>query len=287
VSPPSGSKRSQETGNRLRKRRPSLVAVLGSSSGSATTTTTITISSSLLPAALRQQRFSSSLLHLYVPMSRPCRSGGSRGHTSLRKCTAKARAAKARECSEGPCRTEDLRAARASRVRSRRGCGCSRMGRLAVMCGCDTFADGPYVPLPRWRIDLLVDRIQPPCTLVDRIQPPCTFVDQQDPPGPDSLLARAVSQNHDCTLRQHSAADSLLKVPSQRTAVILADPAACSSRCADRPRADLRGSAYGPASGPGGLRSVPSPYLRSLSHPCLSLCIILLIYPLMLLPCGL
>eukprot|EP01047_Picozoa_sp_COSAG01_P053093 COSAG01_NODE_5652_length_4115_cov_51.959661_4_plen_105_part_00 len=36
--------------------------------------------------------------------------------------------------------------------------------------------------------------------------------------------ARAVSQNHDCTLRQHSAADSLLKVPSQRTAVILADP---------------------------------------------------------------
>jgi hypothetical protein len=71
------------------------------------------------------------------------------------------------------------------------------------------------------------------------------------PPGPDSLLARAVSQNHDCTLRQHSAADSLLKVPSQRTAVILADPAACSSRYADRDRPDLRRSAYGPASGPG------------------------------------
>ena len=52
------------------------------------------------------------------------------------------------------------------------------------------------------------------------------------PPGPDSLLARAVSQNHDCTLRQHSAADSLLKVPSQRTAVILADPAAAMLRAA-------------------------------------------------------
>jgi hypothetical protein len=39
------------------------------------------------------------------------------------------------------------------------------------------------------------------------------------PAGPDSLLARAVSQNDDCrTLRQHSAADSLLKVPSQRLA---------------------------------------------------------------------
>jgi hypothetical protein len=73
------------------------------------------------------------------------------------------------------------------------------------------------------------------------------------PPGPDSLLARAVSQNHDCTLRQHSAADSLLKVPSQRTAVILADPAACSSRrCIDRDRPDLGRSAYGPASEPGG-----------------------------------
>jgi hypothetical protein len=27
------------------------------------------------------------------------------------------------------------------------------------------------------RIDLLVDRFQPPCTLVDRIQPACTLVD--------------------------------------------------------------------------------------------------------------
>ena len=80
----------------------------------------------------------------------------------------------------------------------------------------------------------------------------------RSPPGPDSLLARAVSQNHDCTLRQHSAADSLLKVPSQRTAVILADPAACSSRCIDRPRADLCRSAYGPASGPGGIVEIVS-----------------------------
>jgi hypothetical protein len=30
------------------------------------------------------------------------------------------------------------------------------------------------------RIDLLVDQIQPPCTLVGQIQPACTFVDQQD-----------------------------------------------------------------------------------------------------------
>ena len=30
------------------------------------------------------------------------------------------------------------------------------------------------------RIDLLVDRFQPACTLVDRIQPACTLVDQQD-----------------------------------------------------------------------------------------------------------
>eukprot|EP01049_Picozoa_sp_SAG25_P007789 SAG25_NODE_656_length_6116_cov_8.686389_3_plen_228_part_00 len=35
----------------------------------------------------------------------------------------------------------------------------------------------------------------------------------------------SISQNHGCTLRQHSAAVSLLKVPSQRTAVILADAA--------------------------------------------------------------
>jgi hypothetical protein len=54
------------------------------------------------------------------------------------------------------------------------------------------------------------------------------------------------------TLRQHSAAGSLLKVPSQRTAVILADPAACSRRCLDRARPDLGRSAYGPASEPGG-----------------------------------
>jgi hypothetical protein len=30
------------------------------------------------------------------------------------------------------------------------------------------------------RIDLLVDQIQPLCTLVGQIQPACTFVDQQD-----------------------------------------------------------------------------------------------------------
>jgi hypothetical protein len=55
------------------------------------------------------------------------------------------------------------------------------------------------------------------------------------------------------SVRQHSAADSLLKVPSQRTALILADPAACSRRCIDRDRPDLGRSAYGPASEPGGL----------------------------------
>ena len=36
-------------------------------------------------------------------------------------------------------------------------------------------------------------------------------------------------QNHGCTLRQHSAAVSLLKVPSQRTTVILADAAVRSA----------------------------------------------------------
>jgi hypothetical protein len=97
-----------------------------------------------------------------------------------------------------------------------------------------------------------------PCATALAAAAGCCFVNAAAsftvPPGPDSLLARAVSQNHDCTLhvRQHSAADSLLKVPSQRTAVILADPTACSSRYADRPRADLRRSAYGPASEPGG-----------------------------------
>eukprot|EP01047_Picozoa_sp_COSAG01_P075051 COSAG01_NODE_12736_length_1692_cov_10.478970_2_plen_287_part_01 len=62
------------------------------------------------------------------------------------------------------------------------------------------------------------------------------------PPGPNSAAARVISENHGYTLRQHSAADSLLKVPSQRTAVILADPAVHSRRNADPPEADLRRS---------------------------------------------
>ena len=63
-----------------------------------------------------------------------------------------------------------------------------------------------------------------------------------NPPGPNSAAARVISQNHGCTLRQHCAAVSLLKVPSQRTAVIFADPAVHSRRCADLPEADLRRS---------------------------------------------
>jgi hypothetical protein len=61
-------------------------------------------------------------------------------------------------------------------------------------------------------------------------------------PGPNSAAARVISENHGCTLRQHSASVSLLKVPSQRTAVILADPAVHSRRYVDAPEADLRRS---------------------------------------------